>query len=389
MGDEIALSQRTFSQNDSVIVNRHSNSRSSYPITDINTAVMPMSLSPCINTVTNQFCAICGDKSTGKHYGAASCDGCKGFFRRSVRKKHNYACRLNKNCIIDKDKRNQCRFCRLRKCERVGMKREAVQNERDCIRNRRHSYDAQNNPSGISINILLHAEKTSNEEIHDTANKKVATLDDVSCSMNKQLRKQVEWAKKIPAFANLPITDQVALLKAHAGESLLIGVCHRSCRLNDVLLLGNDYQILRQNSEIEMNHLSNRIMDELIKPLKEIQMDDTEFACLKAIVVLDPTSKELDSIATVKELRYQVQLILEDYINDSQYDSRGRFGQILLMLPILQSISWQMIEVIQYANTFGMMQIDDFLKEVLLGGCKCVLNTVKSSSWVHRGPGMI
>lgn len=41
----------------------------------------------------SQHCAICGDRATGKHYGAASCDGCKGFFRRSVRKNHIYSCR--------------------------------------------------------------------------------------------------------------------------------------------------------------------------------------------------------------------------------------------------------------------------------------------------------
>lgn len=42
------------------------------------------------------LCAICGDRATGKHYGASSCDGCKGFFRRSVRKNHMYSCRLEK-----------------------------------------------------------------------------------------------------------------------------------------------------------------------------------------------------------------------------------------------------------------------------------------------------
>lgn len=69
-------------------------------------------------------CLICGDKATGKHYGAASCDGCKGFFRRSVRKSHVYSCRFHRNCVINKDKRNQCRYCRLRKCFRAGMKKE-------------------------------------------------------------------------------------------------------------------------------------------------------------------------------------------------------------------------------------------------------------------------
>ncbi|VDM02049.1 unnamed protein product [Schistocephalus solidus] len=58
-----------------------------------------------------------------QHYGAYSCDGCKGFFRRSVRRKHTYSCRYNRACVIDKDMRNQCRFCRLKKCFRVGMNR--------------------------------------------------------------------------------------------------------------------------------------------------------------------------------------------------------------------------------------------------------------------------
>nr|3CBB_A Chain A, Hepatocyte Nuclear Factor 4-alpha, DNA binding domain [Homo sapiens]3CBB_B Chain B, Hepatocyte Nuclear Factor 4-alpha, DNA binding domain [Homo sapiens] len=77
------------------------------------------------------LCAICGDRATGKHYGASSCDGCKGFFRRSVRKNHMYSCRFSRQCVVDKDKRNQCRYCRLKKCFRAGMKKEAVQNERD------------------------------------------------------------------------------------------------------------------------------------------------------------------------------------------------------------------------------------------------------------------
>ncbi|NXK56046.1 HNF4A factor, partial [Chauna torquata] len=72
----------------------------------------------------SSLCAICGDRATGKHYGASSCDGCKGFFRRSIRKNHVYTCRFNRQCVVDKDKRNQCRYCRLKKCFRAGMKKE-------------------------------------------------------------------------------------------------------------------------------------------------------------------------------------------------------------------------------------------------------------------------
>ena len=67
-------------------------------------------------------------------------------------------------------------------------------------------------------------------------------------------------------------------------------------------------------------------------------------------------------------MRYQIQINLEDYINDRQYDSRGRFGEILLVLPNLQSITWQVIEQVHYAKMFGLAKIDNLLQEMLLGG---------------------
>lgn len=32
--------------------------------------------------------------------------------------------RFSRICVVDKDKRNQCRYCRLRKCFKAGMKKE-------------------------------------------------------------------------------------------------------------------------------------------------------------------------------------------------------------------------------------------------------------------------
>ncbi|EEC11216.1 zinc finger, C4 type, putative [Ixodes scapularis] len=200
------------------------------------------------------------------------------------------------------------------------------------------------------------------------SNKKVANISDVCESMKQQLLILVDWAKSVPSFTELSIEDQVALLRAHAGEHLLLGLARRSMHIKNVLLLGNDFIIPRVSSEVEISRVGARIMDELVTTLREVHIDDTEFACLRAIVFFDPHTKGLSEPQKIKALRYQVQTNLEDYINDRQYDSRGRFGEIMLLLPTLQSITWQMIEQIQFAKLFGMTKVDNLLQEMLLGG---------------------
>uniref|UniRef100_A0A672FX87 Nuclear receptor ROR-alpha A-like n=1 Tax=Salarias fasciatus TaxID=181472 RepID=A0A672FX87_SALFA len=71
-------------------------------------------------------CKICGDKSSGIHYGVITCEGCKGFFRRSQQSNASYSCPRQKNCLIDRTSRNRCQHCRLQKCLAVGMSRDAV-----------------------------------------------------------------------------------------------------------------------------------------------------------------------------------------------------------------------------------------------------------------------
>ncbi|VDM39356.1 unnamed protein product, partial [Toxocara canis] len=73
-----------------------------------------------------ELCVVCGDKASGRHYGAVSCEGCKGFFKRSIRKQIGYVCRGSKDCPVTKFHRNRCQYCRLRKCLSMGMRSESA-----------------------------------------------------------------------------------------------------------------------------------------------------------------------------------------------------------------------------------------------------------------------
>uniref|UniRef100_A0A1I7W230 Nuclear receptor domain-containing protein n=1 Tax=Loa loa TaxID=7209 RepID=A0A1I7W230_LOALO len=75
---------------------------------------------------TDKLCAVCNDRAVCQHYGARTCEGCKGFFKRTVQKKAQYVCTGNKNCTIDKRFRSRCQYCRFQKCIAVGMVKEVV-----------------------------------------------------------------------------------------------------------------------------------------------------------------------------------------------------------------------------------------------------------------------
>ncbi|XP_077121258.1 nuclear receptor subfamily 2 group C member 1 isoform X1 [Ranitomeya variabilis] len=83
-----------------------------------------------LNKPVVELCVVCGDKASGRHYGAVTCEGCKGFFKRSIRKNLVYTCRGAKDCVINKHYRNRCQYCRLQRCIALGMKQDSVQCER-------------------------------------------------------------------------------------------------------------------------------------------------------------------------------------------------------------------------------------------------------------------
>lgn len=71
----------------------------------------------------------------------------------------------------------------------------------------------------------------------------------------------------------------------------------------------------------------------------------------------------LKSSQVVRHLRFQAHLLLEEVT----CEQRGRFGELLLVLPPLQSVAWQMVETLHLAQLLGEARMDSLLLEMLLG----------------------
>lgn len=68
-----------------------------------------------------RLCLVCGDVASGYHYGVASCEACKAFFKRTIQGNIEYTCPANNECEINKRRRKACQACRFQKCLLMGM----------------------------------------------------------------------------------------------------------------------------------------------------------------------------------------------------------------------------------------------------------------------------
>ncbi|XP_012937641.1 nuclear receptor subfamily 1 group D member 1 [Aplysia californica] len=69
-------------------------------------------------------CRVCKDQASGFHYGVHTCEGCKGFFRRSLKVYTTFKCVSRGNCDITGASRKLCPHCRFQMCLAVGMSKD-------------------------------------------------------------------------------------------------------------------------------------------------------------------------------------------------------------------------------------------------------------------------
>ncbi|KAM4539293.1 nuclear receptor subfamily 1 group D member 2b [Odontesthes bonariensis] len=140
------------------------------------------------------LCKVCGDVASGFHYGVHACEGCKGFFRRSIQQNIQYKkCLKNESCPIMRINRNRCQQCRFKKCLMVGMSRDSVRFGRI--------------PKREKQRMLLEMQSAMNNMMN-----------------NNQLQSQLHGshtlptAKALPASATEPTSEDAGSTPAHCSS---------------------------------------------------------------------------------------------------------------------------------------------------------------------------
>ncbi|XP_018425713.1 PREDICTED: retinoic acid receptor beta isoform X3 [Nanorana parkeri] len=255
-------------------------------------------------------CFVCQDKSSGYHYGVSACEGCKGFFRRSIQKNMVYTCHREKNCVINKVTRNRCQYCRLQRCFEVGMSKESVRNDRnkkkkepskqECTENYEMTAELDDLAEKIRKahqetfpSLCQLGKYTTNSSADHRVRLDLGLWDKFSELATKCIIKIVEFAKRLPGFTSLTIADQITLLKA-------------ACL--DILLL-------------------------------PLEMDDTETGLLSAICLICEDRQDLEEPAKVDKLQEPLLEALKIYIRKRRPNKPHMFPKILMKITDLRSIS--------------------------------------------------
>ncbi|KRK02218.1 uncharacterized protein Dyak_GE19737, isoform B [Drosophila yakuba] len=110
-------------------------------------------------------CKVCGDKASGYHYGVTSCEGCKGFFRRSIQKQIEYRCLRDGKCLVIRLNRNRCQYCRFKKCLSAGMSRDSVRYGRVPKRSRELNGAAASS-AAAGAPASLNVDETTSSTLH-------------------------------------------------------------------------------------------------------------------------------------------------------------------------------------------------------------------------------
>lgn len=336
------------------------------------------------SSTTKSFvpCKVCGDKASGYHYGVTSCEGCKGFFRRSIQKQIEYRCLRDGKCLVIRLNRNRCQYCRFKKCLAVGMSRDSVRYGRVPKRSRERSTDEPSRVTTsdadqsdaetkqlavydviLSVSQAHHAncgyteEHTRNlsrkpiilppaspESDNEVASSTAESLEMERCWLWQQfasnitpsVQRVVEFAKRVPGFCDLGQDDQLILIKIGFFEIWLSHVARLTS--NTSLMFDDGTTVSRQQMETMYDSEFTSSVIHFASSFNALSLNDTEVGLFSAVVLLTADRPGITDVKTIEHHQDKLIEALKVQVGRNHASEPQIFSSLLIKLPELRNL---------------------------------------------------
>lgn len=192
----------------------------------------------------------------------------------------------------------------------------------------------------------------------------------------------VNWAKDVPSFTALPLSDQLLLLKETWRELFILGAAYYLSPL-ELTPLVNASRLTEYNKDKASKFLNEvKEFQETLTKISQYHLDTHEFFCLRAMVLFKTTFekssattsqdgevKKLTDVAAVAAVQDHTQLTLNEYITAAHPGQPLRFGKLLLLLPTLKNVSDETIVELFFRKSIGDIPIVSIICNMYRSRC--------------------
>ncbi|XP_039478684.1 steroid hormone receptor ERR1 isoform X3 [Oreochromis aureus] len=273
-----------------------------------------------------RLCLVCGDFASGYHYGVASCEACKAFFKRTIQGNIEYSCPVMNECEITKRRRKACQACRFQKCLQAGMMREGVRLDR--VRGGRQKYKRRVD-TGLSL-------CTKAPYSHPSSS----------------------------SFSGLSLVDQMSLLQSGWMEALLVGVAWRSQGAGgDELVFAGNLRL--DEAQCQATGLADlyEALRHLMAKYRAMKLSPEEVVTLKAMALANSDADPVDCPDSVQRFQDGLHEALQDY--ESSRREQRRAGRLLMTLPLLRQTADRVVQAFLRLHRHHRVPIHKLLLEML------------------------
>ncbi|XP_028813528.1 peroxisome proliferator-activated receptor alpha b [Denticeps clupeoides] len=365
----------------------------------------------------NLECRVCADRASGYHYGVHACEGCKGFFRRTIRLKLEYD-KCERHCKIQKKNRNKCQYCRFQKCLSVGMSHNAIrfgrmpQSEKlklkaEILTGEREVEDPQladqktlakqiyeaylknfNMNKAKARTILTGKTSTPPFVIHDMETLQLAEQTLVAkmvssasglqhkevevrifhccqCTSVETVTELTEFAKSVPGFTALDLNDQVTLLKYGVYEALFAMLA--SCMNKDGLLVAYGSGFITREFLKSLRRPFSAMMEpkfQFAMKFNALELDDSDLALFVAAIICCGDRPGLVNVPHIERMQEDIVQVLRLHLLANHPDDAFLFPKLLQKLADLRQLVTEHAQLVQEIKKTEDTSLHPLLQEI-------------------------